>query len=420
MRKTGMVVVLLSSAVMFSSSAFAFTADQKNIYSGVINNFQSVYGDNATFCEVNFNNDDIPELVVQYGTMTADIQSEVFTIVNGTCVSAGTFPCPANYFGIEDGEGIYSVFSHQGLEKIYEVHMPGNAVTYQEIGTREVLNGETPFTTELPIYRKPVSHFYSEQIIEGSDSRYLTQSDLNNFSKTGLELAKNEIYARRGRIFVTPYIDKYFRQQSWYQPTIAPESFSDNMLNEYETANVALIVNAEGTLAASGDSYYYAPEGGSVDSGSSLGTVTLRNGNVATVIEQSPSDLVKMTNITCVLDGSLFADGMPVETTRCSLLEDHGGDMYAIGYLADNSYLDQSFISQFSAKGACFAKNEIYARHGRRFNSQELQNFFDSMHWYEGNVNPENFSDSVFNEYEIANIQALTDYENQIGAYNPQ
>ncbi|MFR9148557.1 MAG: YARHG domain-containing protein [Hungatella sp.] len=29
-----------------------------------------------------------------------------------------------------------------------------------------------------------------------------------------------------------------------------------------------------------------------------------------------------------------------------------------------------------------FAKNEIYARHGRRFHDSELQGYFDQLSWY--------------------------------------
>ena len=42
------------------------------------------------------------------------------------------------------------------------------------------------------------------------------------------------------------------------------------------------------------------------------------------------------------------------------------------------------------------ARNEIYARHGRKFNDSELQAYFNSKSWYKGTVNPEDFSTSVF------------------------
>ena len=50
-------------------------------------------------------------------------------------------------------------------------------------------------------------------------------------------------------------------------------------------------------------------------------------------------------------------------------------------------------------------KNEIYAKHGRMFRSEELTNYFEEQVWYLGTVSPDSFSDSVFNSYESANRQ---------------
>lgn len=81
-----------------------------------------------------------------------------------------------------------------------------------------------------------------------SDSRYLTDKELSKYSQAELELAKNEIYARRGRIFVTDYIADYFNSKSWYKGTIEPEAFDasqDSIFNEYESANIMKILEWE-------------------------------------------------------------------------------------------------------------------------------------------------------------------------------
>ena len=57
------------------------------------------------------------------------------------------------------------------------------------------------------------------------------------------------------------------------------------------------------------------------------------------------------------------------------------------------------------------AKNEIYARRGRIFDSQELNDYFYSKPWYYGRILPEDFSSDVFNKYELANITLLDGYE---------
>ena len=57
------------------------------------------------------------------------------------------------------------------------------------------------------------------------------------------------------------------------------------------------------------------------------------------------------------------------------------------------------------------ARNELYARHGRRFKDAELQGYFDSCDWYEGTIAPEDFDDTVLNEFEIANRDLIVQYE---------
>lgn len=61
------------------------------------------------------------------------------------------------------------------------------------------------------------------------------------------------------------------------------------------------------------------------------------------------------------------------------------------------------------------ARNEIYARHGRRFNDEQLQGYFDTCSWYEGTIEPENFSDAVLNEVEKSNLQMISEYEARMG-----
>ena len=58
-----------------------------------------------------------------------------------------------------------------------------------------------------------------------------------------------------------------------------------------------------------------------------------------------------------------------------------------------------------------YAKNEIYARRGYIFTSQELRDYFGSKSWYNGTLTPDQFSTSIFNEYENGNIQLLQRYE---------
>ena len=56
--------------------------------------------------------------------------------------------------------------------------------------------------------------------------------------------------------------------------------------------------------------------------------------------------------------------------------------------------------------------NEIYARHGRKFNDANLQEYFNSQPWYTPVYTPDEFNaieNSVFNAYEKANVKFLAD-----------
>ena len=61
------------------------------------------------------------------------------------------------------------------------------------------------------------------------------------------------------------------------------------------------------------------------------------------------------------------------------------------------------------------ARNEIYARHGRRFSDESLQAYFDSCSWYEGVIEPSDFSEDMLNEVEQENIRTINEYESMMG-----
>jgi len=83
----------------------------------------------------------------------------------------------------------------------------------------------------------------SEYIIEGSDSGYFEESYLEGFTAEECRLARNEIYARHGKIFKDEALQEYFNSKSWYTPEY--EDVPNSMLNDWELANIDTIVNYE-------------------------------------------------------------------------------------------------------------------------------------------------------------------------------
>ena len=57
-------------------------------------------------------------------------------------------------------------------------------------------------------------------------------------------------------------------------------------------------------------------------------------------------------------------------------------------------------------------RNEIYARHGRIFESADLRQYFESKSWYHGYLTADEFDDSVLNQYERDNLELFKTMEN--------
>ena len=87
------------------------------------------------------------------------------------------------------------------------------------------------------------------------------------------------------------------------------------------------------------------------------------------------------------------------------------GDYYVFPD-SDKRYLTEEDVHEMDVSYVRLGLNEIYARHGRKFNDTELQKYFSSQAWYTPEYTPDEFSaieGSVFNEYEKANVEFLAD-----------
>lgn len=85
----------------------------------------------------------------------------------------------------------------------------------------------------------------SDYILPDADKAYYTRNELSELDAQELRLAKNEIYARHGLLFNDQELQRYFDSKSWYQGSIPPGKFDDNVLNKYEKENIDLIVSMQ-------------------------------------------------------------------------------------------------------------------------------------------------------------------------------
>ena len=82
---------------------------------------------------------------------------------------------------------------------------------------------------------------------------------------------------------------------------------------------------------------------------------------------------------------------------------------------SDSRYINYSDLFGFDDWECKLARNEIYARHGRRFNNADIQYYFDSQSWYHGTIDPEQFNEGILSAVERENVKIIKEYEKQNG-----
>lgn len=98
-----------------------------------------------------------------------------------------------------------------------------------------------------------IEELYSEEdyIFPDSNSRYLTEEDVEDLSLEEIIYAKNEIFARLGRKFESQELQEYFNSKAWYCGIYEPTDFdeiSKDLLNDYEWKNSEFLNEMEDTL----------------------------------------------------------------------------------------------------------------------------------------------------------------------------
>lgn len=95
----------------------------------------------------------------------------------------------------------------------------------------------------------------NDYIIDKSSSELLTDSDIKGMTAKELNYAKNEIYARHGRMFKSKELQSYFNSKSWYKSQYSAEEFdkqTDAILSETEKKNIDFLRKAEYALEPDG------------------------------------------------------------------------------------------------------------------------------------------------------------------------
>ena len=104
-------------------------------------------------------------------------------------------------------------------------------------------------------------------------------------------------------------------------------------------------------------------------------------------------------------------NGNEVQTTTTTLA--NTGDYILPD--SDKKLISKEDLEGLTAEQCKLARNEIYARHGRKFKDEEIQNYFNSKDWYEGTVEPDDFNEDYLSEIERKNVQTISEYESEHG-----
>ena len=110
---------------------------------------------------------------------------------------------------------------------------------------------QAPTTQEQPAQTQPRQTPATPRVITrnsfvfpDSDVRQVTDSDLDMLTEEQIRIARNELFARRGRVFESKDMKSYFESQDWYSPTVAAQTFDANRgsyMNSVELENMKII-----------------------------------------------------------------------------------------------------------------------------------------------------------------------------------
>lgn len=276
-----------------------------------------------------------------------------------------------------------------------------------------------------------------EYIFPDTDKELLTEEDVKDLPAQLLAYGRYEILAKHGELFESEELKDYFGTQKWYFGFLADEKEVEGLLNDYEKENLAFLKKqekAEGEYELDQKDFDYELvekwlAGTYVPGEEEIRTGGQEAGTEAPATEVKETKAAETEAAAGSEKGSKFEDlsgvdlfalspeNQETKETETEEKETKAAEDTRSEYIfadADIRYLTQEEVDKLSLQAVCYAKNEIYARHGRKFLSTELQEYFNDKSWYQGTVEAEKFSPSVFNKYESDNIQILVKAEEKL------
>ena len=243
-RKKGATIAIITVSVIIILAVLGFVGYivYNEIFAEKINNTKPATADEITTAATT-----VPPTTVAPTTQPTTVAEKEIISVIGYDYESAKNKLEEQGFKVAEGNHLYSTLYSEG----YVISQSPESGTKAKPGTVITLDislGEEyvePETT-APEESSQSSATENDFIFANSDSSYISQSEVKDLSDNNLELALNEIYAKRGWIFSDPELSAYFNSQSWYTPRYTSSEFSKNVtFNEYEQANIQLIINEQ-------------------------------------------------------------------------------------------------------------------------------------------------------------------------------
>ena len=204
-------------------------------------------------------NEQVPEII-----LTEERQGQI-----ETCLSTGDFSYSPITLGevttYLDEKGILYEGSYTGGERADMTLEDGTTLLFLETENQDGL----PFGYELLMVNEMFNQWsFQENYLHCYDviddqyyypelsERVWKEEEFNGFNRTDLSIARNELFAKHGRIFGDPFLSKVFEVKSWYEPKYTAEEFDSRQsefLTDIENENLQTIIAYEKMWGWRGD-----------------------------------------------------------------------------------------------------------------------------------------------------------------------
>src|ERR1043165_3185969 len=253
----------------------------------------------------------------------------------------------------------------------------------------------------------------------------IKQAQAQKLEMYDLKLLRGIIFGRHGRVFKDYDIKSYLEEQSWYK---ANPDFNNSMLTDVERRNLDVIRIAEASkhdTIQPGDMRYWRdrpipPRKLGKHSGAEwkvlLAEVEAIHGKrfdgepwLQQYFEERywyfPDDKYDAKKLSAIEQKNLaILSDAQKKQRKVALLP---GDMEYF----ENKTVTEQMLHGLSLHELRLLRNEIYARHGRMFHADWLQQYFSFQPWYAAD---ENFKDEQLSGNDKVNVETIVQFENTI------